>query len=134
ERRQRDPRRFPRPRHAGRDLRARSRRHRRLRGPPVAAPAGKGARRMNSLILRWSARYILGIALPFSIWILLRGHNAPGGGFIGGLIAASGLALYALSVGTREVRSIMRRAPKAYLGVGLLCAAASGLPGLLGAG
>jgi len=89
---------------------------------------------MNSLILRWSARYILAIALPFSIWILLRGHNAPGGGFIGGLIAASGLALYALSVGTREVRSVMRLDPKIYVGLGLLCAAASGLPGLLGTG
>jgi multicomponent Na+:H+ antiporter subunit B len=32
--------------------------------------------------------------LLFSIFVLLRGHNEPGGGFIGGLIAASALAIY----------------------------------------
>jgi hypothetical protein len=44
---------------------------------------------MNSLILRATSRLILPAALIFSVYVLLRGHDNPGGGFIGGLIAAA---------------------------------------------
>ncbi|MEO1173418.1 MAG: MnhB domain-containing protein, partial [Myxococcota bacterium] len=40
---------------------------------------------MNSLILRAAAPALVGLTALFSIYVLLRGHNAPGGGFIGGL-------------------------------------------------
>ena len=40
---------------------------------------------MNSIILRAGVRYIVGLLVLFSIYMLLRGHNEPGGGFIGGL-------------------------------------------------
>ena len=40
--------------------------------------------------------------LVFSIFVLLRGHNEPGGGFIGGLIAASAFAIYGIAFGVRR--------------------------------
>ena len=42
--------------------------------------------------------------LLFSVFVLLRGHNEPGGGFIGGLIAVSGLAIYGIAFGTGAVK------------------------------
>ena len=52
---------------------------------------------MNSVILRTLAPAVTVLMVVFSIFITLRGHNSPGGGFIGGLLAASGVALYALA-------------------------------------
>ena len=54
---------------------------------------------MYSLILQIAARNLLPILVIYSILILLRGHNAPGGGFIGGLLAAAGFILYAIAFG-----------------------------------
>jgi L-alanine-DL-glutamate epimerase-like enolase superfamily enzyme len=52
---------------------------------------------MNSLILRTAARYLLPLLILFSIFLLFRGHNEPGGGFVAGLVAAAAFALYALA-------------------------------------
>ncbi|MEM6490462.1 MAG: MnhB domain-containing protein, partial [Pseudomonadota bacterium] len=54
---------------------------------------------MNSIILRAGTQIIAGLLLLFSIFMLLRGHNEPGGGFIGGLIGATGFVLYAIACG-----------------------------------
>ena len=54
---------------------------------------------MDSIILRTAARYLMPIFLLFSVIILLRGHNAPGGGFVGGLLAAGAFVFYALVYG-----------------------------------
>lgn len=86
---------------------------------------------MRSLILATSAKPILWAALALSLWILLRGHNAPGGGFIGGLIAAIGLIVLALAAGPAAARRMMRLPPVVVAGIGLLAAAASALPGML---
>ena len=48
---------------------------------------------MNSLILQVATRYLSSLLLVFSIYMLLRGHNEPGGGFIGGLVGATGFIL-----------------------------------------
>lgn len=86
---------------------------------------------MNSVILHTTGRLILPAALLFSIYVLLRGHNEPGGGFIGGLIAAAGLAAHALPRGQDALQATMRLSPKAMVGVGLALALLSGIPGLL---
>ena len=52
---------------------------------------------MNSIILRAGTRYLAGVLLLFSIYMLIRGHNEPGGGFIGGLIGSTGFVLYAIA-------------------------------------
>ena len=82
---------------------------------------------MNSLILRTMAPFLTGLMLVFSLWVLLRGHNAPGGGFIGGLLAASALALHALAFGVEPTRRLLRLHPLALAGTGLVLSALSGL-------
>jgi multicomponent Na+:H+ antiporter subunit B len=82
---------------------------------------------MNSLILRTMAPAVTLLMLVFSLFITLRGHNSPGGGFIGGLLGASAFALYALAFGVERTRRLLRLHPLAISGGGLLLAAASGL-------
>jgi len=87
----------------------------------------------GSLIMRASARYVLGACLALSVFVLLRGHNEPGGGFIGGLIGALGFVFHAVAKGEAETRRALRLDPIAWAGAGLALAALSGLPGLLAA-
>ncbi|MBU1313033.1 MAG: Na+/H+ antiporter subunit B [Alphaproteobacteria bacterium] len=81
---------------------------------------------MNTLILRTVAPPITALMLVFSVFVLLRGHNEPGGGFIGGLIAASALAIYGIAYGVSAVRRAIRFHPVAIAGFGLLVATLSG--------
>ncbi len=84
-----------------------------------------------SLILRTSAFPILVMAVLYSLYILLRGHNSPGGGFIGGLIAGVGVLFYAISRGREEALQILRFAPTSLCGTGVLLALASGIPAIV---
>jgi multicomponent Na+:H+ antiporter subunit B len=83
---------------------------------------------MDSVLLRAAARLIVPLQLAFSLVLLARGHNEPGGGFIGGLVAACGLALHSVAHGIPAARRLLRVAPQTLIGVGLLVAALSGLP------
>lgn len=74
---------------------------------------------MNSLILATGARLLTALFLLFSLYVLLRGHNAPGGGFIGGLIAAAGFTLFAFSSGTEKARAALRVDPRSVGAVGM---------------
>jgi multisubunit Na+/H+ antiporter MnhB subunit len=60
--------------------------------------------------------------LVVSLYLLFVGHNSPGGGFAGGLVAGSALALRFVSLGPASVRRTTRVAPTTLLGVGLLFA------------
>lgn len=90
--------------------------------------------KMQSIILKTATKYLMPLMILFSIFIWLRGHNEPGGGFVGGLIAAASFALYSIAFGTQETRDLLRADPRVLMGVGLLMAVISGLiPLLLGA-
>jgi multicomponent Na+:H+ antiporter subunit B len=80
---------------------------------------------MNSLILRTATLYMQPILYLFSLFILLVGHNQPGGGFCGGLIAAWASVLYSIAFGVEEARRILRVQPQSIIGVGLFLALAS---------
>jgi multicomponent Na+:H+ antiporter subunit B len=67
---------------------------------------------MTSLILSTAARYLLPLLLLFSLFILVRGHNEPGGGFIGGLIGAAAFALNAIAFDARSTRRTLRIDPR----------------------
>jgi multicomponent Na+:H+ antiporter subunit B len=84
----------------------------------------------DSLILRTAARLLLVLLLVSSIFILIRGHNDPGGGFIGGLLAAGGVAIYQLACGVRRARRLLRVDPRMLAGIGLLVAIAGGAAAL----
>jgi multicomponent Na+:H+ antiporter subunit B len=85
---------------------------------------------MNTLIFRTIAPLLTVVMLVFSVFVLLRGHNEPGGGFIGGLIAAAALAIYGIAMGGGAARRALRVDPMALAGVGLTLAALSGLVSL----
>jgi len=74
---------------------------------------------MNSIILLAGTRLLVALLLVFSIFMLLRGHNTPGGGFIGGLIGATGFVVYAIACGTEQARLALRVPPENVAMVGL---------------
>lgn len=82
---------------------------------------------MNTLIFRTMAPYLTALMVLFSIFVLLRGHNLPGGGFIGGLIAASAFAIQGIAGGVAAVRRALYFHPMSIAATGLLFAATAGL-------
>ena len=87
---------------------------------------------MNSIIFRVGSTFVLPIALALSLYLLWRGHNEPGGGFIGGLIAAAGCACYALPRGYASLKGFLPIDALQLLALGLGLALLSGLAGLAG--
>lgn len=75
------------------------------------------------LLLDRSVRVVFHALQMGSIWLLFAGHNQPGGGFVGGLVAGSAVALRFLAGGIDEVRDVSRFAPWTILGTGLLTSA-----------
>lgn len=88
---------------------------------------------MNSLIVKAATRLMVALLLMFSLYMLLRGHNEPGGGFIGGLIGATGFVLFAIAHGCQAARVALRVEPQtlamAGLGVALFAGLMAGLVG-----
>ena len=72
-------------------------------------------------------RLLLPVAAMVSIFFLLRGHNEPGGGFVGGLIMAIAIILQYMMGGIAWVESRMRLHPQHWMALGLLCAALTGM-------
>ncbi|MDF5388018.1 MnhB domain-containing protein, partial [Vibrio parahaemolyticus] len=65
----------------------------------------KKQNRIQSLIFATTAHIVSALMLVFSVYLLLRGHNEPGGGFIGALIAVIGLSLLMFAESPKYVRS-----------------------------
>lgn len=84
---------------------------------------------MHSTILSLSTRYLAPLLIGLSLIVLYRGHNMPGGGFIGGLIAASAVLLRSLAIQWPATKRPVP--PTALICLGLTLAMCSGLPGLL---
>ncbi|WP_373496743.1 Na+/H+ antiporter subunit B [Aquiflexum sp.] len=74
---------------------------------------------MKSLIFKTASNYLLPLLLMFSIFILLRGHYLPGGGFVGGLMAALAFMLYSFAFGLKETRNIVKLNPRYLMPIGL---------------
>ena len=82
---------------------------------------------MRTVIFRTIAPYLSALMVLFSIFVLLRGHNEPGGGFIGGLIAASALAIFGIACGVASVRRAIVFHPMSISGFGLFIGALAGV-------
>ncbi|MFB8829279.1 monovalent cation/H+ antiporter subunit A [Azotobacter sp. CWF10] len=91
-----------------------------LRGRPWSADP-------HPLILDQLARALLPLALLISVFIFLRGHNLPGGGFIAGLITAVALILQYIALGVSWSQARLRFSYHAMAGAGVLIAALTGL-------
>ena len=86
---------------------------------------------MRSTILQTATRFLMPLLLLFALFLLLRGHNEPGGGFVGGLVVASSFVLYGMAFGVERARRALLVDPSTLLGGGLLVALSSGIPALL---
>jgi multicomponent Na+:H+ antiporter subunit A len=92
---------------------------------------GDSVRPVTSPIFRTAARLLMPLLLLFAVFLLLRGHNQPGGGFVGGLVAAAAFALYTIAFGVQRARQALLLKPLTLLGTGLLIALVSGLPAVV---
>lgn len=86
---------------------------------------------MKSLILRTTTPFMVVLLTMFSIYMLLRGHDQPGGGFIGGLMVSAALALDRLPYGPTAVRRLLRIDARGLIATGLLVIVGSGVIGML---
>lgn len=98
-----------------------------LRGSRSLSPAAR------SLLFEVVTRIVFGVMMMVSVWLLLRGHNAPGGGFAAGLVAGMALVTRYLAAGASELEEAAPIDAGHLLGAGLLIALVSALtPALLG--
>ena len=86
---------------------------------------------MTSVILKTATRLVGALVLVLSVYLLWRGHHAPGGGFIAALVAATGFALVTLSEGPGVVRRGLRIRPQYLIGAGLALSMGAGLVGMI---
>ena len=92
-----------------------------------ATPPPVDGWRRPAPFLEQSARLLFHAAIVGSIYLLFSGHNQPGGGFVGGLVAGSAITLRYLAGGLDAVRGISRFQPWTILGAGVVLAAATAL-------
>jgi multicomponent K+:H+ antiporter subunit A len=99
----------------------------RLHAPDADADARPWSWDLHPVILAAFSRLLLPLALLVAIFVLLRGHNLPGGGFIAGLITAVALITQYLANGINWTSSRMSNRLNPLIGIGLLLATGTGL-------
>ncbi|WP_445619251.1 Na+/H+ antiporter subunit B [Kushneria sp. Sum13] len=82
----------------------------------------------GTLILSVAAQTLVPLQILFSLFLLLRGHDEPGGGFIAGLVVAGAFALHQFVNGPEATRRLLRVDPRDCIGFGLLLGVGSALP------
>lgn len=85
----------------------------------------------RSLILRTVSLGLLFIIMLFSIYVLLQGHNNPGGGFIAGLVASAVILIQHLAFSHKVMQKIFYPVFHRMVGIGVLIALGSGFFGWL---
>ena len=85
----------------------------------------------SPLMFRMTASWVLPIALVVSLYIFLRGHNYPGGGFIAGLITSMALVIQYIALGQDQTEHMLKaksgRLYEVWIGLGLLIAGLTGV-------
>lgn len=93
----------------------------------------KSVLKLQNTFLRTASNYLLPLLLLFSVFVLLRGHYLPGGGFVGGLIASIAFVLHSFAYNTRRTKLLFRRDPFFLIPLGLILSFISAiLPVLIG--
>lgn len=80
----------------------------------------------GSILLDTVIDLVARTVLVFALFLLLSGHNAPGGGFVGGLVAGSALLLRFLAGGAEEVEGRVTPSPETLMSIGLALATLTG--------
>lgn len=91
--------------------------------PDIKILAPQGSMLVPAILVR----LLLPVAVVISAYFLMRGHNLPGGGFVGGLIMATAVTLQYMVGGVYWVESRSRLNPQYWIGLGLLCAGGAAL-------
>jgi multicomponent Na+:H+ antiporter subunit B len=86
---------------------------------------------VSSVILRTSARLLEPLILFFSVYVLFRGHDEPGGGFTGGPAAAAAFVLHAFARGMPAARRALRFDGRTVAASGLVLAVVTAIAPLL---
>ena len=84
---------------------------------------------MKQFVVNQSSRLLFPALIVISLIVFYRGHNLPGGGFIGGLFAAGAFILLGLGSSMEHARAALRVNPVTLMGLGLLIAMISGFFG-----
>jgi multicomponent K+:H+ antiporter subunit A len=91
--------------------------------PDIKSPVPDGSMMVPTVLVR----LLLPTAALISVYFLLRGHNEPGGGFVGGLIFATAVILQYMAGGVYWVESRSRLNPQNWIGIGLLFAGSAAM-------
>jgi multisubunit Na+/H+ antiporter MnhB subunit len=75
---------------------------------------------MKNIILEKISKLYLIVMVIFSVFVLMRGHNNPGGGFIGGIITATGFIFYGIINGSEKIKKMLVISTIELMGAGLL--------------
>lgn len=86
---------------------------------------------MNSVILKIASKYVQWILVTVAVVALIRGHNNPGGGFIGGLLAGLAVVYNGFAFSMKRARQSMRIAPESFIALGFVLALLSIVPGFI---
>jgi len=98
---------------------------------PLAPPPIAAARLAHPLLLQTATHLLLPMTLLFGAYILLRGHNAPGGGFIAGLIVASAAMMHLISHGQPHDGQALSTKAHGAIALGLLLALGTGVASIV---
>ena len=79
------------------------------------------------LVPRVTIEWLFPVILTLALYLLVRGHDLPGGGFTAGLTASIGLILLYMANGTRAVEARLHVQPVRWISAGLICATATGM-------
>lgn len=86
---------------------------------------------MNSIILQLAAKYLRWLFIIFAVLALLRGHNDPGGGFIGGLMAGLAIVYRGLAYDAFQIKERLQNIPEWSIAGGLFVIVLSFFPSLI---
>jgi multicomponent Na+:H+ antiporter subunit B len=93
----------------------------------------RNKQKLDTTILRTSTNYLLPLLILFSIFLLMRGHYLPGGGFVGGLVASIAFVLHSFAYSPTQTLKMFSVKPFFLIPTGLMICFLSGmLPTLLG--
>lgn len=85
---------------------------------------------MNTLIFRTACRFIVPLSLIFSVFLYFKGHQTPGGGFVGGLVAAVALIIFRYAYGRQWLERLLPAPERTMIAVGLIFALITGVGAL----
>jgi multisubunit Na+/H+ antiporter MnhB subunit len=75
---------------------------------------------MRNIILEKIVGLFMRVVLVYAFYLLVRGHNFPGGGFIAGIIASTGFTFYAMVFGSEKVEKMIGMSPLRWMGLGMM--------------